>query len=319
MKNSVVTDSVEVVTKLNKTMPIYKDGLQPAVKEVGKSLKTISKFINVALLPMNGLIWGAKELESFVKNNIPKKMKNIPKKNLIEASPEIVIPSLQTISYRGYDKNISDIIASLISTSMDKDTVKYAHPSFITIINQLCSDEVKLLKLFSDKFYIAWKYIETKEFPEESNAKIKNNYKISYNGLEFLLKQAGIEHHDLFESYLENLQRLNLIYKSDRYKDKKLDSFYSIYEDFPKNKKSKKVINKIISYNTKYKDIIEEWTTGDGAITKYNHENGEKIKQKGQFDFLQYEQNYINASSYGKKFLIACFGKRPNKSEEKNE
>ena len=34
------------------------------------------------------------------------------------------------------------------------------------------------------------------------------------------------------------------------------------------------------------KDIIEEWITGDGAITKYNHENGEKIKQKGEFDFL---------------------------------
>lgn len=319
---SNTVDIIDAVSNLNKTIPIYKDGLQPAVKEIGKSLKTVAQVLNIALLPLDGLIWGQDKIKNFILQDVATKIKNIPKKDRIDPKPEIIVPALQTASYRGYDTDIKEILASLIATSMDKNYIKYAHPSFVSIINQLCSDEVKILKLLSKKFYISWKNIKINELPNNKIIKNKVVKKLPYRGLDFVLKYGKIDYPDLFDSYIENLVRLNLLdYPRDyyenkhRYDDKIIHHYDSGREDYPFDKTSNKIISKILSCNEIYKDDIQSWIRGDGAIVKINSESLEKKRYLGEFSFLFYIQDTITVNSYGKKFLTACFKER-NKGDK---
>jgi len=51
--SSDTKDIINATTGLVKAIPIYEDGLQPVTKQLGKSLETVGKAINVALLPVS--------------------------------------------------------------------------------------------------------------------------------------------------------------------------------------------------------------------------------------------------------------------------
>ena len=51
---STESEIVDSVTGLVKAVPVYEDLLQPAVKELGKSLKTVAESVNVILPGFHG-------------------------------------------------------------------------------------------------------------------------------------------------------------------------------------------------------------------------------------------------------------------------
>jgi hypothetical protein len=53
-----IKDVIDATTGLVKAIPIYEDAVQPAAKQVGKALETVTKAVNVALAPVGLLIWG---------------------------------------------------------------------------------------------------------------------------------------------------------------------------------------------------------------------------------------------------------------------
>jgi hypothetical protein len=53
-----ITEIAKAVEGIVKTVPVYQDAVQPAAKQVGQSLETITKAINVALAPVSALVWG---------------------------------------------------------------------------------------------------------------------------------------------------------------------------------------------------------------------------------------------------------------------
>lgn len=53
-----VKDVIDATAGLVKAIPIYEDAVQPAAKQVGKALETVTKAVNVALAPVSLLIWG---------------------------------------------------------------------------------------------------------------------------------------------------------------------------------------------------------------------------------------------------------------------
>jgi hypothetical protein len=56
--NNAVSQTLDSVANLAKAIPLYQDAIQPVAKEVGKSLCTVGKTLNLALEPLNGIVWG---------------------------------------------------------------------------------------------------------------------------------------------------------------------------------------------------------------------------------------------------------------------
>ena len=48
-KDTNVKTTIDAITGLVQAVPIYQDTLQPAAKQVGKSLETVAKTVNIAL------------------------------------------------------------------------------------------------------------------------------------------------------------------------------------------------------------------------------------------------------------------------------
>lgn len=204
-KDSKLKTTVEAITELTKAVPIYQDVLQPTAKQVGKSLETVAKTVNIALAPIRGLVWGYEKLEEFVTKRVSQKLNGISPDNIITPDPNVVGPALESLRYTGNNDLLSELFANLIANAMDKETTKKAHPGFVEIIRNLTSDEALLIKQFEANIY---------EPIVDIKLKHKTGDKGEHNLLEnfsVLGEEAGCTYLDLVPSYIDNLIRLGIL------------------------------------------------------------------------------------------------------------
>jgi hypothetical protein len=57
-KENKIAETVKAVQGLVEAVPIYQDALQPAAKEIGATLHTVARCVNIALFPVSSLVWG---------------------------------------------------------------------------------------------------------------------------------------------------------------------------------------------------------------------------------------------------------------------
>jgi hypothetical protein len=205
-------DAFDAVTGLAKAVPIYQDVLQPAAQEIGKGLQTVAKTVHIALAPISVLVWGYDQIKDFINTKVSQKLENIPPQNIISPKPSIAVPTIEALRYTGNEPLLSDLYASLLASSMNIETTKNAHPSFVETIKQLTSDEAKILhhlKQSSDILGIVSVY------------KVLSNrtpfFGGSMEGGELILEHyshiginAECEYPELSQIYLNNLCRLGL-------------------------------------------------------------------------------------------------------------
>jgi hypothetical protein len=204
-KDSNVKSTIDAVTGLAKAIPIYDDAIQPAAKEIGKSLATVTKTINIALAPISALVWGYEQIRDFVQTKVAEKLKNVPEEKIVTPDPAVVGPALEALKYTGSNETLSDLYANLIANSMDKDTIKKAHPGFVEIIKNMTADEGLVLKTFIPNIYKPIMDIKLKmKKGEGGEHNLVNNY--SNIGIE-----AGCKYPDLTPQYIDNLCRLGLL------------------------------------------------------------------------------------------------------------
>lgn len=199
-----IRDSIDAVTGLAKVVPIYDDLVQPAAKELGKGLATIAKAVNVALAPVSGLVWGYEKCKDFVENKVASKLQNVPPERLITPQPSVAGPAIEALRYTGYQDEIADMFANLLASAMTKETSSGALPSFVEIIKQLSPDEAKLLKyLFSSSIN-----------PLANIRQVYENggFEVICHKFSLLGVLASCEAESLTPTYLDNLERLGLIY-----------------------------------------------------------------------------------------------------------
>lgn len=198
------------VTGLVKAVPVYQDAVQPAAKEVGKTLETIAKTVNVALAPVSALVWCYDQIKDFVDNKVSEKLQNVPSDKIVTPPTHIAGPALESLRYTGSIDELKELYANLIASSMDKDSTKEAHPSFVEIIKQLSPDEAKLLSVF----------IATNQKPVIN---IRNNRADGSGGRDHYRfftdfgERYNLQEINLVPNYLDNLSRLGLIVIPGRY------------------------------------------------------------------------------------------------------
>jgi len=202
-KDSSVKSTIEAVAGLVKAVPIYDDALQPAAKQIGKSLETITKAVNIALAPIKGLVWGYERIEGWVSRRLAEKLRNVDDSNIVTPLPQVAGPAIEALRYVGHDDNLRELYANLIAAAMDKDTVSKAHPGYVEILKNLCSDEALLLKIYVDKTSIPAIHIKGSA---ESGA-----YNLHWRYFNHIDKLVDLVYPDLISSYLDNLIRLGLV------------------------------------------------------------------------------------------------------------
>jgi hypothetical protein len=207
-----IKDVIDATTGLVKAIPVYEDAIQPAAKQVGKALETVTKAVNVALAPLGLLIWGYEKIQGFIDSSVSKKLENIPEERIQTPDPHIAGPALESLKYTGENETLREMFANLIANSMDSETAKNAHPAFVDVIKSMTSDEAKILKIFVPNLYKPIMDVKLKlKKGDKGEVNLLDNY--SNIGVE-----AGCEHNDLVPNYIDNLCRLGLlIMPSGRY------------------------------------------------------------------------------------------------------
>ena len=199
-----VKGTIEAVTGLVKAVPVYEDLLQPVAKQLGKSLETVGKAINVALLPVTGLVWGYENIQVFLATKLADRLKDVPPEDIITPKPNVAGPAIEALRFTGHEESLSDMYANLLAAAMDKNTADGAHPAFVEIIKQLTPDEAKLISYFMKPLPFPLVSIRAEHVDFE-----KGGHDIAVN-ISLLGSKANLELPHLVPTYLDNLCRLGL-------------------------------------------------------------------------------------------------------------
>jgi hypothetical protein len=205
-KDSNVKATIDAVAGLAKAIPIYPDAIQPAAKQVGQSLETVAKAVNIALAPIKGLVWGYEKIETFITTRVTEKLKNVPEEKITTPPPEVAGPAIEALRFAGHDQNLRELYANLLATSMDKDTVHLAHPGYVDILKNITSDEALLLQAF----------IEQGSYPVINiiglhGGEDTDEYSVLQANYSHLSEIVDLQRPDLVPAYLDNLCRLGIL------------------------------------------------------------------------------------------------------------
>ncbi|WP_053180869.1 DUF4393 domain-containing protein [Pseudomonas kilonensis] len=200
-----VKATIDAVTGLVKAVPIYQDMGQPVAKELGKSLETLGRAINVALYPVSGLVWGFEQIKGFLDGKLATNLKDVPPENIVPPKPNVAGPAIEALRYTGHEESLSDMYANLLAAAMDKNTADGAHPAFVEIIKQLTPDEAKLIAYFMRRQ--AFPIVSVRADNKEAG---QGGYDVAVN-VSLFGEKAGLAFPELVPSYLDNLARLGLI------------------------------------------------------------------------------------------------------------
>ncbi len=181
---------------------IYHDMLQPAAHQIGDGLATIAKAVRISLAPLEAGIWGYEQIKEWLSVRVTRIMADRKTKRIETPPLSIAGPLILQLFFAKDEPDLKELYASLLASTMDSSDT-FAHPSFVSIIQQLTSDEAKILR------HITSLQDVQQSIYEYSNAEgeVIELVKLKFH---FWCKQAGVKSIDKWESYMDNLIRLRI-------------------------------------------------------------------------------------------------------------
>lgn len=199
-----IRDAADAVKGVVEAVPVYQDLAQPAAQEVGKALQTVAKTIHVVLAPISALVRGYDTIKDVVSTRVAQKLQSVPPEKIQTPEPHVVGPVLEALRYTGHQESLREMYANLLATSLDVDTCKYAHPSFVDIIKGMSPDEAKIMRLFATSSRFPVIDVRAGNTGESTYQTIVRNFS-------FIGREAGCDHPVLTQSYLDNMVRFGLL------------------------------------------------------------------------------------------------------------
>lgn len=203
MSDNPVVDAAS--TLLSKTT-IYQDGLQPAVKQLGKSLETVTKGINVILAPLSAMVFAYDKVSDQLKSRLSEKLAKINIDDLVTPPLNLFGPLVEKYRYSFNEGDLADMFENLLANSMDKNTASKVHPSFVNAISELTPDEAKLIKFLSNS-----KVLPKIDISYHLPSMVEGGYLDQYVNFTNFGKIAGLQFSNLVTRYLDNLERMGII------------------------------------------------------------------------------------------------------------
>jgi hypothetical protein len=214
-EESKIRDAADAVRGVLET-PIVEDALHPGAKQVGKTIETVGKAINLAISPIAGLVWAWETIWSYLGPALEERLRGVSPENIVTPSPTVAGPAIEALRFAGREESLRDLYANLLATAMDRETAYRAHPAFVEILKQLSPDEAKLLSLMATlpEYEMALINVRSEVF---SQASVSRSLSDVLRHFYTLGERAGCTFPDLANSYLDNFERLGLIEVDDVY------------------------------------------------------------------------------------------------------
>ena len=184
---------------------IYKDLASPSFKVIGEALGTVFEYGTNFLLPLK--LKREKMRETFTHNMdvFKKKYESIPKKDRREVRPYIGAPIVDKLTY-ATDKEIVDMYTTLLASDSNIQTRQFVHHSFVSIIENLCPDEARIIEHLKGK--------DTIEFCSiRGRSKTSSGFTTLKDHVTNIASDAGIDYPDNEGAYLSNLVRLGFLFE----------------------------------------------------------------------------------------------------------
>lgn len=280
------------------TKEIYIDLFQPGMKKVGEALSTVLDSANLILLPLKLINERSKV---YFQDNIKKYSEKLNNKELTpsQVPPYVGLPIIDKLTYLEQNE-LSEAFLNLLTKASFDETLNLAHPTFVTILNNLSNDEAKILFFYKDHERIPFIDLYIHKFKETVSAPEQNEQVINRDKLKQLIDYTFQEREHTFLKYALNLTSIErdvvLHYPKniDLYIENLLHNGLIYFE--------REIINRediqryeILSKKT-YKDIHDK-------LIKDLHEIGETSEYKLEIDIRKCS---IQFTELGKGFLNAC-------------
>lgn len=220
-------ETLEVASEAAKELGIpalvataYEDVLQPAAREIGRQLVVAAKAVGVALLPIEGLVWGYEQTKAFVAASVAAKLARRSPHQIQSPDKIIAGPLLMNLAFAADAPHLKELYANLLANAMHASTANRVHPSFVQVIQQLAPAEAKILKVIAQKWagpdvlfreHVAsfappmFLDIETRRYlPKDQDPRISSEW-IK------LCAACDVSDTDLAQAFLRNLLRLGIL------------------------------------------------------------------------------------------------------------
>jgi hypothetical protein len=125
---------------------VYDDLLSPAARELGDGLATIAKAVKISLAPVEAAVWGYEKIREWLSTRVTSLLAERRAKEIQPPPLSVAGPLVFQILFASEEPDLREMYAKLLATSMDGATSDAAHPSFVTVIQQLTSDEARILR-----------------------------------------------------------------------------------------------------------------------------------------------------------------------------
>src|SRR5690606_19881116 len=119
-----------------------------SMKNVGEALSTVLDTANLVLLPLKLL---NKKSRVYFDANIKRYSEKLNGKNLsLTQVPQYIgLPIIDKLTYLEQNE-LSEAFLNLLTKASFQESLNFAHPSFLTILNNLSVDEAKILSHYKD-------------------------------------------------------------------------------------------------------------------------------------------------------------------------
>lgn len=249
----------ELIKQVAEQIPVkqmYEDLAKPTIKSTGNILEIIPKTINAALSPLK--IWIMKKEYNIEKTKIllENELKYIKPEKITTPEAYIAVPAIQSLSYCMDNEELRKMYAKLLASAMNTDTKDNLHPSYIEIIKQMAPIDAQIIEYIST--------IHTEPIIQINQEVKTGGHIIFLDNYSNIGSELKPESNNLYETNLQNLERLNLIEISyDQYlaetgaytKLLNQAKIVNILSDKSHNREVKKGIIKITAYGKEFSRI----------------------------------------------------------------
>lgn len=184
----------------------YRDLLQPSAREVGAGLMVVARAVRIALAPIEATVWGYDRIRDWLEVRLTAKLAMTPPENIVRSPGHISGPTVLNLHFAADEDELREMYANLLATSMDRARVSAAHPAFVSIIQQLSSDEARILSAISSREStdLFQEVLGSNGFPRSGGEWLFSQWRSFCASLELQAEENA-------DAYLDNLVRLRIL------------------------------------------------------------------------------------------------------------
>lgn len=124
---------------------VYDDIGHPILKPIGEILSLFPRTLKIFTNGWDKWLTNREESLLITAKAIEEKLSNLPSEKICSPEPHIAIPAIQQMCYCQNSRDLQDLYANLLVSSMNTDTRQEVHPAFVDIIKQLTPDEARII------------------------------------------------------------------------------------------------------------------------------------------------------------------------------